>query len=293
MAGVMSASLTPWQVGIAGAGALLAGLVLALDRMALAMIRPPKKVHAHTVRDLSFEKKPSSFSSLGQALGGWVLVPGKDLGGAVVVMVHGWGSSHGRMTILARPLLDAGYPVFLFDVRHHGEAPDAPFVTARHFRDDTRAAVREMRMAYPERPLVLVGHSMGGSAAILAVAEGALVDGLVSVAAPADLWSVWSEHFERKGLPGRWIVRLFNPFWRYRAGVSFRTLRPEERVKEVEIPFLILHGDQDKSVSVEHARILARGAGVEPAILDGAGHNDLLGREELHRAVFAFLEGIG
>ena len=290
--GASFASMGLWQGWLAVAGILLGGLVLVLDRMALVMIRPPKKTHARNIQDLHFTKKEHAFSSLGQALKGWFVEPEKDLGGPVVVLVHGWGSSHGRMTILAEPLLEAGYPVFLFDVRHHGESPEAPFVTARHFRDDILAAVQEVRAAYPNRPVVLIGHSMGGSAAVLAVAEGAEVDGLVSVAAPADLWSVWSDHFDRQGLPGRWMVRLMNPFWRYRAGVPFRTLRPEERVKEVQIPFLILHGDRDRNVSVGHARILAREAGVEEVVLGGAGHNDLLGREILHREVLAFMKTV-
>jgi len=196
------------------------------------------------------------------------------------------------MTLLAEPLLRAGYPVFLFDVRHHGESPEAPFVTARHFRDDIRAAAGEMKSAYPNRPLVLVGHSMGGSAAILAVAEGAPVESLVTIAAPADLWEVWAHHFHRRGLPGRWIVRVLSPFWALRAGVPFHTLRPEERVAEVGVPLLILHGSLDESVPPDHAHVLARGAGVEPLMMEGEGHNDLLGREALQEKVVDFLQEI-
>jgi pimeloyl-ACP methyl ester carboxylesterase len=290
--GPSATSLNPWWWGLAGAGVLLGGLVLVLDRMALAMIRPPKKIHARKIRDLPFGKREHHFISLGQPLKGWFVDPEKDIGGPVVVLVHGWGSSHGRMTILATPLLEAGYPVFLFDVRHHGEAPDAPFVTARHFRDDTRAAIREVKATFPDRAVVLMGHSMGGSAAVLAAAEGAAVDGLVSVAAPADLWSVWSGHFDRRGLPGRWMVRLLNPFWRYRAGVPFRTLSPEKRAKEVRTPFLALHGDRDASVPVSHAHVLAREAGVEAVVLEGEGHNDILSAEILREEILEFLEGI-
>jgi pimeloyl-ACP methyl ester carboxylesterase len=272
---------------------LAAVAVLALDRIALVMIRPRRKVHDRNVRTLPFARREHAFTSLGQSLKGWFLEPGKDGGGAVVVLVHGWGSSHGRMTFLAEPLLRGGHPVFLFDVRYHGESPDAPFVTARHFRDDTLAAVREVRAVYPHRPVVLIGHSMGGSAAILAVAEGAPVDALVTIAAPADLWGVWAHFFDQKGLPGSWIVRAFNPFWRYRAGVPFSTLRPDVRVKELDLPLLLIHGDRDQSVPPEHARILARGAGVEAVVMGGMGHNDILARTELHGELFSFLELIG
>jgi len=272
---------------------LVIGVLVVLDRMALSAIRPRKKVHARTVRDLPFQAREHSFSSLDQRLAGWFLVPENDVGRAVVVLVHGWGSSHGRMTLLAEPLLRAGYPVFLFDVRHHGESPEASFVTARHFRDDIRAAAREVKSAYPNRPLVLVGHSMGGSAAILAVAESAPVDGLVTIAAPADLWEVWAHHFQQRGLPGRWTVRVLSPFWRLRAGVSFHTLRPEKRVAEVGVPLLILHGDADRSVSVSHARTLGQVSGIDPVILQGEGHNEILGSEALVSRVLGFTEKVG
>lgn len=275
-----------------GAALVGAGILFALDRFALVTVRPPKKKHARSIESLPFKSWRHPFNSLGQALQGWFAEPKEDRCRAVAVLVHGWGSSHGRMTLLAEPLLKAGYPCFLCDIRHHGESFDAPYVTVRHFRDDVRAAVREMREAYPGRPLVLMGHSMGGSAAVLAVAEGAPVDGLITVGAPADLWETWAAHFDRQGLPGRWVSRILKPFWRYRAGEPFHVLDPAARVGEVSIPFLLLHGEEDQSVPVHHAYLFAQEAGTEAVILEGEGHNDLLGKEPLHRSVLRFIAGV-
>lgn len=118
------------------------------------------------------------------------------------------------------------------------------------------------------------------------------MDGLVTIVAPADLWGVWADFFDRKGLPGKWIVRILNPFWRYRAGVPFSTLRPDERVGELKVPFLVLHGDRDQSVGLDHGHILARRAGTEVVVLEGEGHNELLGKAALHGEVLGFLEGM-
>jgi alpha-beta hydrolase superfamily lysophospholipase len=195
--------------------------------------------------------------------------------------------------MLAEPLVEAGYPVFLFDVRHHGMAPEAPYVTVRHYRDDILAATSEVKRAFPDRPIVLIGHSMGGSAAVLAAVERAPpVDGLVTIAAPGDLWEVWARALRKKGLPGRFTIRVLRPFWRYRAGLPFSALDPEKSVKELQIPVLVLHGDRDQSVPLHHADLLAGGAGVEPVILEGEDHNELLGKDRLHQRVFTFLEEI-
>lgn len=281
-----------WVWGVLGF--FLVGGILALDRLALAMIRPPRKIHTRNIDKLKsdFTIRDHSFVSSGQRLQGWFVAPPEDGGGPVAVLVHGWGSSHGRMTFLAEPLLRSGIPVFLFDIRRHGRSYDAAYITARHFRDDTAAATREVRAAYPGRPLVLIGHSMGGSAAVLAVVDGAPVDALITVGAPADMWGVWARHFQQRGLPGKWIVKILAPFWRYRAGVPFRTLDTDRRAAEVRIPYLILHGQDDRSVPAAHARILALQAGVDPVILEGEGHNEILAKDEVHRRVLAFVGGL-
>jgi pimeloyl-ACP methyl ester carboxylesterase len=274
------------------AGLVLGGAGVVLDRMALTMIRPPLKPLRKRAVDLPFQSEPIHIPSGDQILSGWLLRPEEDKGGAVLVMVHGWGSNHGTAARLGEPLLRLGYPVLLFDVRHHGESRGAPYVTARHFRDDILAATREVGTHYPGRPRVLVGHSMGGSTGVLAVAAGAPVQGLISIGAPADLWEVWAYHLDRKWLPGRWVVKMLSPFWRFRAGAPWRELDPQRRAREVNVPFLVLHGERDESVPVKQALLLAKAGGVEPRILEGEGHTDLLESEELHGVVVEFLEKV-
>jgi pimeloyl-ACP methyl ester carboxylesterase len=279
-------------VSAAATGLVVGGGAYVMDRVALSMIRPPPKPIRRRASRLPFENRRVTFMSGAVELVGWVIEPEVDGGKAVVIVAHGWGSNHGSMTRLAEPLLEAGHPVLLFDIRFHGESRGAPYVTARHFRDDILAACQEAGRQFPGRARVLVGHSMGGSAGVVAVAEGAPVEGLVSIAAPADLWDVWAYHLDQKFLPGRWVVRALTPFWRVRAGVPFRTLDPEARGRELMLPVLVLHGELDESVKVGHAEKLARAMKVEPRILQGQGHSDLLESPELHVELLSFLEAI-
>jgi pimeloyl-ACP methyl ester carboxylesterase len=283
--------ITPLAGG-ATVGLALAAVLFAMDRVALAMIRPPKQPHRRKVEGLPFESRRHSFSSSGQALQGWVVEPEIDSGGSVVVLAHGWGSSHANLIRLAVPLLQAGHPVLLFDIRHHGESFPARYVTARHYRDDILEACREISGLFPGRPVALIGHSMGGSTGILAAVEGAPVQGLISISAPADLWEVWAYYFDRKGLPGKWVVRILNPFWRARAGVPFRTLDPASRARELAIPCMILHGSLDESVPAEHATVLSEATGTKAVIMDGLDHGNLLDSEELHGDVLSFLDAL-
>lgn len=276
----------------AAAGLVLGSGFFALDRLSVRMIQPPYKPVRKGASDLPFRSDAIVIASGSQALKGWILRPEEDKGGPVLVMVHGWGSNHGTMARLAGPLVREGYPTLLFDVRHHGQSRGAPYVTARHFRDDIRAAVREMGEHYPGRPLVVVGHSMGGSAGIVAVAAGTPVKGLVSIGSPADLWEVWAYHLDQRWLPGKWLVKAMSPFWRFRAGVPWKDLDPQLQARALPVPYLVLHGDEDQSVPADHARRLAGAGGVEARILPGRGHTDLLEAPDLHEAVVGFLRAL-
>ena len=149
-----------------------------------------------------------------------------------------------------------------------------------------------MNRLFPRRSVALIGHSMGGSTGVLAVVEGAPVQGLISISAPADLWEVWAYYFDRKGFPGKWVVRILNPFWRFRAGVPFKTLDPASRARELAIPCLILHGSMDESVPAEHATVLAEATGTKPVIMEGLDHGNLLDSEGLHEEVVSFLDAL-
>lgn len=276
------------MVGVLG----LFVLLVAADRVAVQMIRPRLKPLRRRAADLPFPSEPVPITSGDQVLSGWILRPLVDNGGPVVVLAHGWGSNHGTMARLGEPLLDAGFPIVLFDVRHHGESGGAPYVTARHFRDDISAAVRCAESAFPDRPRVLVGHSMGGATGVLSVADGAPVAGLITIGSPADMWGVWAYYLNRKKLPGGLIVRLLKPFWRVRAGVPWSQLDPIKRGADITVPFLILHGEDDESVQPFHARLLAEGTSTTPRILPNEGHTDLLESDVVVDAVVGFLNEI-
>ena len=286
--------ISPLSV-LVGVGVILAvtGFAyLAMDRAAVKMIRPPLKPIRRRADDLPFFSRSISIPSGAQELSGWVVEPKEDNGGPVLVLVHGWGSNHGTVARLAEPLLGMGYPVVLFDVRHHGESGKAPFVTARHFRDDILATVKRSRGLFPGRALVLIGHSMGGSTGVLAALKDPLLRGFISIAAPANLWGVWAYQLNQKGLPGWAIVKGLSYFLRRRAGEPWDALDPLKLAPDLRLPFMVLHGGKDQSVPVEQAFLLAGAAGVRPWIIPDWGHTDVLESPELHEVLGKVLKGL-
>ena len=271
--------------------AAAAGGVLALDRLAHITARPPRRPLDRTAADLGVPHERVEFEAFdGLTLRGeWLEPVGTAHDSPVVVLVHGWTGNSGTMLFVARPLLDAGYAVFTFDVRRHGLSDDAPYVTIRHFRDDLAHAIRTVRERRPGAPVLVAGHSLGGSAALLVGDAGAPVDGIVLIAAPADLMEVTAGMFSDRGLPGGLLTGVLRPFWQRRAGVPFRELDPADGARRLQSPLLVVHGDRDARVPAEHARLLAENAGTEVLWVDGAEHKNILDRPELHEALVAFV----
>jgi alpha-beta hydrolase superfamily lysophospholipase len=83
---------------------------------------------------------------------------------AVLLVVHGLAEHSGRYMNLVHHFLPLGYAVYAIDHLGHGRS-DGPRVYLERFPDftDTLATFREMiREEQNDKPVFLVGHSMGG-----------------------------------------------------------------------------------------------------------------------------------
>ena len=101
--------------------------------------------------------------------------------GPAVVLVHGWGSRAGRFSVMAAALIDAGFRVVAFDGPAHGESTGR-FASLPEFARALRAVGDEIGAIHG-----LVGHSLGGAAAVLALRDGLTAQRVVLLAAPSDV----------------------------------------------------------------------------------------------------------
>ena len=264
--------------------------LLGMDRLALHVLTTSPRAPDKTVPDTGVDHEDLVIRSGDHQLGAWLLKPQGEPRTPLILLAHGWGANYSLFLQLAEPLVADGYEVLLFDIRGHGRNEAVPFVTVRHFRDDVMAVVAYAKRRFPDRPLVVIGHSLGGAASTLAAAEGAPMQGLVLIAAPSDPTRATAEFLTQQKLPGNLMVRLLVPFWWRRAGSRFGPLTPTKRLTEVRIPVLIIHPENDQRVPIDHAERLSAAAGCGYELVAGAGHNDVLGHDETHRLVKAYLE---
>jgi len=83
---------------------------------------------------------------------------------AAVILVHGHGDHSGGMQNLFKRLVKSGYIVYTFDLRGHGKSSGKRgFIQSwDEFRGDLHEFRNLVALDQPERPLYIVGHSLGG-----------------------------------------------------------------------------------------------------------------------------------
>ena len=83
---------------------------------------------------------------------------------AVMALVHGYGEHCGRYEHMAAHLNAKQISVVTLDLRGHGKSAGKRGVILDYddFRKDLAALLTQTRGLYPETPLILYGHSMGG-----------------------------------------------------------------------------------------------------------------------------------
>ena len=107
---------------------------------------------------------------------------------SAVVIVHGLGDSLESYLEHARPLRERGHSVLLVDLRGHGGSEGSYTTLGGRERADVAAAMDELRRrGLATHGIVLMGHSMGSVAVLLAAAEGKDVRGVI-VEAPYDTY---------------------------------------------------------------------------------------------------------
>lgn len=281
------------MIGLVTAAVATAGGMVALDRLANTVMRTVPVEPDVGVPDLDIEHEDLVIRSGEHELASWLLRPSPHAENRpLVLMAHGWSANYGTVLQLAEPLVRSGFEVLLFDARGHGRNEPAPFVTVRHFRDDAMAVVRYAEERYPGRPLVLVGHSLGGAGGVLAAAEGAGIDGLVLIAAPSDVLRITSEYLTDHGKPGPLMLTVLKPFLRRRLGGPFRCYSPSERIRELELPLLIIQPENDRRVARHHAERLSTAAGVPFELIAGREHTDVLAAPRTVELVKEFLAAL-
>jgi uncharacterized protein len=227
-----------------------------------ALLYFPSRAIARTPADAGLAYRDLALDTAdGERLHGW-WVPRRAAALGHVLLCHGNGGNVGDRLLHAEVLSAVGFDVLLFDYRGYGHSSGSPGEQGT-YRDARAALACLLRQvdADPAR-VVYLGESLGGAVALeLAIAQPPA--GLVLLSAFTSVRDMARTHY-------RLIPTALVPD-------AYPSLR---LIAALRAPVLVVHGEDDAIVPVEHGRALFDAA-PQPKrlrIVPGVGHNDLVSR---------------
>ena len=226
----------------------------------------------------------------GGSLYGWWMPNSPDA--PTLIFTHGWSRNIERMMVYIRKLHPLGYNLLAFDARNHGSSTVIKNPTVGTFTEDVLAALDYISTSekVSSQNIGLIGLSIGGGASIAAAGQDERIQTAVTVGAMSHPIKVMREQFEEKRIP-QFVGTLLFGYMRFRHGLDFDKIAPENHIANTEAEIMLVHGENDETIPLEQAEDLCA-ANPEKTrlwVVPKKGHSDCHYHPEFWEKVGAFL----
>ena len=238
-----------WLLSLSGSLATIA----ALFQIGSHLLVPSQFPVGHPPLDLPLQEITFSNES-GLQLSGWLLK--RDHARRGILLMHGSGQNRAIMVPRARFLYEAGYSVFLFDFRAHGES-DGRFRTfgiGEH--EDAEAAMALLKRETGVQQTAVIGFSLGGAASILGDAPLDTDAFILEAVFPSIEAAVANRIQLRLGSFLSWTHPLLSYQIPLRMGIPLNHLRPIEKIGRISQPIFLIAGANDQRTTAQESRTL-------------------------------------
>ncbi|MBI4451194.1 alpha/beta hydrolase [Candidatus Woesearchaeota archaeon] len=251
----------------------------------LLSIMPPKYRSVATPDDYGLKHENVSFkTSDGIVIAAW-WIPGKA--NKTIVVGHGYPFDKGNI-LPAVLFLHPEFNLLLYDHRSFGKSSGAITTAGAREPRDVEAAIRWVQRRH-KGVIGLYGFSLSAASMLMANTSG--VNAIVADSSYASLDTMVHRTFAIFGPlrhPFVWLTRLYA--WLF-LGISTKDVAPENAIRRVGVPVLLIHGSEDSQIPAENSRAIHANADKSVAelwIVQGADHGEAVGLPEYKSKVKAF-----
>lgn len=200
--------------------------------------------------------------------------------GPVILLVHGWEGRAAQFTKFVEPIVQSGFRAVAMDLPAHGlsDGEEVHLVKAA-------ASVRAVSTAVgPVK--VVIAHSFGGAATLLAQIESPIAERIVGISPSAEPKIFVDRAADFMGLAGKHREDLYRRI-QENVGRTFEQVDLRRMPGTLDTPILVLHDPEDAEVPFAHGQAVAavsrRG---EIEAIRGVGHRAILkDRAAISRAI--------
>ena len=224
-----------------------------------------------------------------------------DIPKPIVIFCHGYKGfkDWGAWNIMARKFASEGYCFLKFNFSHNGGTVEQPidFPDLKAFGqnnysielDDLDSVINwvctlgKLKTKLNLDKITLIGHSRGGGVATIKAEEDSRIKSLITLAGVSDFkarfptgdafdaWKREGVYFIENGRTRQQMPHYFQFYEDFVKNEDRLTIK--RAASNLKIPHLIIHGDDDTSVSVEEAKALHRwNPKSQLTIVKGANH---------------------
>jgi len=221
--------------------------------------------------------------------------------GPLIIFCHGYKGfkDWGAWPLLSEALAVSGFVVIKFNFSHNGgthiqpiDFPDLEAFGNNNYTkelEDLDRVISWVQITYANHPnmnplnLTLIGHSRGGGIVTIKAAEDPRVKKVISLGGVSDFksrfplgkelekWKETGVRFVENGRTKQLMPHYYQFYKDFIANEPRLTI--QTAVKKLKIPFLIIHGDADTSVSINEAlALLGWSLNGQFIALQGANH---------------------
>ncbi|HEY0660773.1 MAG TPA: alpha/beta fold hydrolase [Lysobacter sp.] len=202
-----------------------------------------------------------------------------------VLFAHGWSSYGLRFQHWVTAMREAGHAVVAFDQHAHGGS-SGQRATLPDFTNTLLAVGQRFGPAS-----AVVGHSLGGAAAALALARGLAAERAILIAPAADPIAA-TQRFARVIGLAEHLRRRMVALLEAQTGFSFMEQEAHVRAPQIARPALIVHDLEDRDVPWEEGERYARHWATSRLLTTrGLGHNRIADDAGVIEAALRFLRG--
>jgi len=189
----------------------------------------------------------------GYLLSGW-FIPARDQADVVLVF-HGYNTEKSGLLPEASMFHKLGYNVVMVDFPGSGESPGNGVSLGIHEARDVERVLDWSRAKWPNRKVILYGHSMGGAAVMRAIAELDVKPDAAIVESVFDTMLGAIRHrIERVNAPSFLVAEIFLFWSSIQIGANGFSHDIVSYAEKIDVPVLISHGAKDIRAPIDGAR---------------------------------------
>ncbi len=203
--------------------------------------------------------------------------------GPLILLVHGWSGRGSQMGTIAEALVKQGFKIVTFDAYAHGNSPGKQTTVMELAR-----IIKDIQQHFGTFEAI-IGHSMGGIAAGIAIADGVKSKQLVTMGSPTTFKYIL-ESFCTIINASQKTQDYIKAFSEKYGRITTDSISLANRASSLKLPGLIIHDKDDKEADYKQALLFDKmWPEGELFTTTGLGHSRILRDEKVIKKIITFV----